>query len=88
MGVQLNIKDAGTVELARELAQALGKTVTETVRLALEEKRRRREEEIAEKVRIGMEIAERASRLWHPRTAGMTAKQLMDELYDERGLPI
>jgi hypothetical protein len=87
MGVQLNIKDQGTVELARDLARSLGKSVTETVREALEEKRRRRDAEIAEKVRIGMEIAERASKHWRPETAGMTSKELMDSIYDEHGLP-
>ena len=88
MGVQLNIKDAETAELARELARTLGKTVTATIREALQEKRERREAEIAEKVRIGMEIADRASKLWHPRTKGMTSQQLIDELYDEHGLPV
>lgn len=88
VGVQLNIKDAETAELARDLARELGKSVTLTVREALQEKRARREADIAEKIRIGMEIADRASKLWHPRTAGMTAEQLIDELYDQRGLPV
>lgn len=88
MGVQLNIKDRETAELARDLARDLGKSVTLTIREALQEKRQRREDDIAERVRIGMEIAERASKLWHPRTKGMTSEQLIDELYDERGLPV
>ena len=87
MGVQLNIKDRETAELARDLARDLGKSVTLTIREALQEKRQRREDDIAERVRIGMEIAERASKLWHPRTKGMTSEQLIDEFYDERGLP-
>lgn len=88
MGVQLNIKDAVTAELARDLANELGKSVTETVREALEEKRRRREDEIAETVRATMAIAREARDHWHPSTAGMTSKELMDELYDDSGLPI
>lgn len=87
MGVQLNIKDAETAELARDLARELGKSVTLTIREALQEKRQRREDAIAEKIRVGMEIAERASKLWDPRTAGMTSEQLIDELYDDRGMP-
>ena len=57
------------------------------MREALEEKLRRREEEVEEKVRIGLEIAERASKHWLPETADMTSKELMDSLYDENGLP-
>ena len=88
MGVQLNIKDAKTVELARDLARQLGKTVTDTIREALVEKRRRREEEREEYIRIGMEIARDASKHWLPHAAGMTSKEIMDALYDENGLPV
>lgn len=88
MGVQLNIKDAETVELARDLARQLGKTVTDTVREALEEKRRRREEEREEYIRTAKKIADEASKHWLPHTAGMTSKEIMDSLYDKRGLPV
>ena len=41
MGVQLNIKDERTVDLARALAERLGQSVTQTIREALEEKAQR-----------------------------------------------
>ena len=41
MGVQLNIKDEETVRLARELAAELGESVTQAVRIALQERRAR-----------------------------------------------
>lgn len=47
MGVQLNIKDRTTIELARTLAKRNGKSVTATIREALEQadRARRREAE-------------------------------------------
>lgn len=41
MGVQLNIKDEETVRLARELAAEMGESVTQAVRIALQERRAR-----------------------------------------------
>ena len=41
MGVQLNIKDEETVRLARELAADMGESVTQAVRIALQERRAR-----------------------------------------------
>lgn len=49
MGVQLNIKDPETVRLARELAGQTRRSVTETVRVALEKMAEEREEEVARK---------------------------------------
>jgi antitoxin VapB len=49
MGVQLNIKDPETVRLARELAGQTRRTVTETVRAALQKMAEEREEAIARK---------------------------------------
>jgi hypothetical protein len=49
MGVQLNIKDPETVRLARELAGQTRRTVTETVRAALEKMAQEREEDFARK---------------------------------------
>lgn len=88
MGVQLNIKDERTVGLARDLAKQLGKSVTEVVREALEEKNRRREKEIARKVKRVEKILDGIWELWDPETRDMTSKELMDSIYDEDGLPI
>lgn len=88
MGVQLNIKDAETVELARDLAAKLGKTVTETVKTALEEKRAKREADIEAGVREVMKIGKEAAALWPDRMKDMTSEQIVGELYDDRGLPV
>ena len=37
MGAQLNIKDAETIRLARELAEMTGQPITKAIRTALEE---------------------------------------------------
>jgi antitoxin VapB len=88
MGVQLNIKDEQTVELARKLAKQLGKSVTEVVREALEEKQRRRAEEIEDAVRKVMRLTEGLRDHWNPDTRHLSSQELMDSLYDEHGLPI
>ena len=88
MGVQLNIKDERTVALARDLAKQFGKSVTEVVREALEEKNRRREKEIARKLKRVGKILEGIREHWNPETHHMTSKELMDSIYDEDGLPI
>lgn len=87
MGVQLNIKDRATAELARSLAAELNKSVTETVREALEEKRRRQDAVTAERIRVALEIARESAKLWHPDTVGIPAERMSDFLYDEHGLP-
>ncbi len=87
MGAQLNIKDAETVELARTLAKQLHKSVTETIKEAIQEKAQRREAEIEEAIRKVKEISSqfRAEMPleWH----GKTSKEIMDEIYDDDGLP-
>jgi antitoxin VapB len=88
MGVQLNIKDARTAELARDLAKQLNKSVTEVVREALEEKKLRREEEIQRIVARVMQITDGLRERWNPETRHMTSKEMMDSIYDENGLPI
>jgi antitoxin VapB len=88
MGAQMNIKDARTVELARDLAKQLGKTMTDVVREALEEKKRRREEDIERAVRDVMGMVEALQEHWDPETKRMTSKEMMDAIYDENGLPV
>lgn len=87
MGAQLNIKNAATVELARDLARQLGKSVTDTIHEALEEKARNRESErakfIARMKEISTEFRATMPADWH----GKTSKEIMDEIYDEDGLP-
>jgi antitoxin VapB len=84
MGVQLNIKDPETVRLARELAGRTGKSVTETIRAALE--REVREAELAARQRRSKfeEMIAGSRSLWKP---DLLARDHDDLLYDEEGLP-
>ena len=87
MGVQLNIKDEATVLLARRLADSTGRSVTETIRLALERDMAAREVERLEFHRRIKQIADqfRADMPsdWH----GRTSKQIMDDIHDADSLP-
>lgn len=85
MGVQLNIKDPETVRLARELAGATGKTVTETIRKALEDAIAEREKVYAEKLARIEAIADKFRRHMPEEWHHMTSKQVMDSIYNEDG---
>ncbi len=88
MGVQLNIKDPETVRLARELAGETGKSVTETIRTALEKARSDRETEIQARIMKMNAAVDRLRKHLPPEWEGRTSKEIMDDLYDEDGLPI
>lgn len=83
----LNIKDAETDRLARELAQATGESLTQAVRTAMEERLRR-----VRRSRTADDDA-RIARLHHYIERGRARKLLdtrsEDEIlgYDEHGLP-
>ena len=87
MGVQLNIKDEAVVAAARNLARELGKSVTDTIGEAIEEKRQRTEAQREKQYQEVMKLLARTGEMWPERTRGMTARELIDELYDENGLP-
>ncbi|MEI9852092.1 MAG: type II toxin-antitoxin system VapB family antitoxin [Sphingomonas sp.] len=87
MTAQLNIKDAETIELARGLAKKLGKSVTATIREALEEKARKRETEQQAKLDSVMELVADIRSRMSPEVRAMTSKEIMDSIYDEDGLP-
>ena len=87
MGAQLNIKDSETVELARTLAKQLGKSVTVTIREALEEKARAREAEVQARIASINALLEEIHSNLPPDVRGMTSKEIMDSIYDEDGLP-
>ena len=94
---QLNIKDAETTRLARELAELTGETQTEAVRKALRERLERekaertsREERTAaekrrEVERVWAKIQKIQERVQRQRSGGPSLGE--DDLYDERGLP-
>jgi antitoxin VapB len=80
--MSLNIKDPETHRLAKELAEATGETMTEAVRIAVQERLRRVERAgMSERLlAIGAEMAARMSEQFRTDNP--------DEwLYDEDGLP-
>jgi hypothetical protein len=94
---QLNIKDAETTRLVRELAKMTGETQTEVVRKALRE---RLEREKAERASIDARTTAQKRRefekVWAKikkiqddvRRRGLAENMLTDDdLYDENGLP-
>ena len=83
MATQLNIKDPETVRLARELAGRTGKTVTETIRNALERVEADREREIAQKLAEIDEIVAEFQRRMPDDWRGKTSKEIMDSIYDD-----
>ena len=87
MGVQLNIKDAETVRLARDLADSTGQSVTGAIKMALQAQMDRREAEIQARIaRINAAVDEFRKHL-PPEWDGKTSKEIMDEIYED-GLPI
>jgi hypothetical protein len=84
MGVQLNIKDEVTVRLARKLADARGKSVTETVRELLEREEKTREEAKRLLVEKAMAIAAGLRGSWKPEFDGVElSTRHGDFLYDD-----
>ncbi|MBX9859905.1 MAG: type II toxin-antitoxin system VapB family antitoxin [Sphingomonas sp.] len=88
MAMQLNIKDPATIALAHRLADKTGKTMTAVIREALEREEREREEKVAAKIAAIMEIAADFRRNMPEEWRGKTSKEIMDEIYDDDGLPI
>jgi len=88
MGAQLNIKDAETIELARGLAAKLGKTMTAVVREALEDKARKQEADVQAKIDAANAIVAEFQKNLPEEWRGKTSREIMDEMYDEDGLPI
>ena len=94
---QLNIKDAETTRLARELAEMTGETQTEAVRKALRERLEREKAERASRdARTPDEKRREFERVWTKikkiqedvRRRGLAENMLTDDdLYDENGLP-
>jgi antitoxin VapB len=82
----LNIKDDEVDRLARQLSKRTGETITDAVRTALKEKLARlaeaKEAPLSERL---IELGRRTAAL--PRLTDKTSKELVEELYDEHGLP-
>ncbi|MEG3088210.1 type II toxin-antitoxin system VapB family antitoxin [Sphingomonas sp. PB4P5] len=85
MGVQLNIKDAETVRMARDLADSTGQSVTAAIKAALKVQIDQREAEIdARRTRIEA-FLDKLDRNRPPELEGVTSKQIMDSIYNEDG---
>lgn len=86
MGVQLNIKDAETVRLARELAEITGQSVTAAIKGALAERVRGHDQErIARRARIDAMLADLDQRRPEALT-GVSFDEIMGSIYED-GLP-
>jgi|EndMetStandDraft_4_1072995.scaffolds.fasta_scaffold2206957_1 antitoxin VapB len=84
MGVQLNIKDAETVRLARELAEITGQPITQAIKSALRRELRENEFAIAVKRAELKAILSGTRAMWD---ADKLEGDPTDFLYDDRGMP-
>lgn len=85
--MSLNIKNEETHQLARELVQLTGETMTGAVTVALRERldRERRERSVETRLQRLRAIRKRCARM--QKGEGPSAIEHGDMLYDERGLP-
>lgn len=83
MGAQLNIKDRETVELVRRHAAETGRSVTVTVREAIERDRQARKEIVDDKRRQIDEIVAEFQRHMPDEWRGKTSEEIMDAIYDD-----
>lgn len=84
----LTIKRAETEQLARQVARLTGESMTSAIEVALAERLqrlRRGDDEVDARLAQIVAISEDAARRWPP--AGPSATELLDELYDDKGLP-
>ena len=83
----LNIEDPETDRLARALAKATGESIADAVRTAIEQRLTREcSTERERKLQAVQEIVARTAALrW--KDSGKSAREMVEELYDENGLP-
>ncbi len=84
--MSLNIKNEETCNLARELAELTGETMTGAITIALRERleREQRQRSVEARKQELMAIGRRVARNLRP---GPSAVEHGDWLYDEHGLP-
>ncbi len=82
----LSLKNVETERLAKELARRTGESITRAVTVAIKERLEREEKASKKEGRMEWlnELTKRTAAIMND---GRTSKQLMDELYDETGLP-
>ncbi len=81
--MSLNIKNEETCQLARELADLTGETLTDAITVALRE-RLERQRDIAKRLKRMRAISKRASKILRKGGPPIDHGEL---LYDENGLP-
>ena len=85
----LNLKNPEVYQLANELAAATGESMTEAVRVSLQERLERvRASDDAERERRLRRITELASTLRSLAPPGYFAQDFGELMYDEDGLPV
>ncbi len=84
--MSLNIKNEETCNLARELADLTGETMTGAITVALRERLERERHDHGAEARFEAMMAI-ARRVAHDLPPGPSAVEHGDLLYDERGLP-
>jgi antitoxin VapB len=84
--VSINIKNEETCQLASELAQLTGETMTSAITVALKERLEREKSERSAEARVQrlLAIGKRCASMLRD---GPSAVEHGDFLYDERGLP-
>lgn len=83
MGEQFNIEDAETIRLAREIAGRSGKSMTATIRDALEREQTRIDEDVERRLVRVRELAREFREAMPPEMQRMTSKELMDAIYED-----
>jgi len=81
----LSIRDPEADKLAREIAEETGEPITTVVKRALKELRAKLPVTVEQKLARVERIVQELNRL--PRVDNRTSKELLDDLYDEHGLP-
>jgi hypothetical protein len=86
MATQLNIKDAKTVERARELARRSGQPVTAVIRDLVDREWQSEEQKLSELLAKFDRLTEEARRNMPEEARHLTSKEAMDLIYVD-GLP-
>ena len=83
MATQLNIKDAQTVRLVREYAAETGRTVTATIKAAIENDRRVRLGIVDAKITRLRNVLAAVRRDMPDNIRGMTTEEIGNSIYDD-----
>lgn len=82
--MQLNIKDDAIVRKAKEWAAQDGHSVIDTIRAVFDRESQRREADRAERLARMREWADAVYAALPADVKGMTSKEIMDSIYDDK----